>query len=211
MAEQPIGDGLVEAGPTEAQVLFGIAAEAFSPVGGVTEAVDVLRAVLKGEIDQGIGFPVARRDLPDRGLVGVEVPLAGRTDALPVDTQPASIAQILPDRAGGLDGHHRDSVAPGFKGQTMLLDVGGLDGDALAHAHAAHLGSDAVVVEAVLPDPFIDEAVGLVAAVDHGADEPAGGGGLDGVELWWGGIHTRKSLRIDDKRPGILIINSFTA
>jgi hypothetical protein len=25
----------------------------------------------------------------------------------------------------------------------------------------------------VLPDPFVDEAVGLVAAVDHGAHEPA--------------------------------------
>jgi|LakMenEpi03Aug12_release.lakeMendotaPanAssembly.Ray.scaffolds.fasta_scaffold2132477_1 hypothetical protein len=45
----------------------------------------------------------------------------------------------------------------------------------LAHAHAAHLGSDAVVVEAVLPDPFEDEAVGLVVAGDHGGDEQVGG------------------------------------
>jgi hypothetical protein len=63
----------------------------------------------------------------------------------------------------------------------------------LAHAHGAHLGGDAVVVNAVLPDPFIDEAVALVAAIHHGADEPAGGGGLGGVDWWRGGIHMRKT------------------
>ncbi len=76
----------------------------------------------------------------------------------------------------------------------MLADIGGLDCDALAHAHGAHLGGDAVVVEAVLPDPFIDEAVGLVAAIDHGADEPAGGGALVGAEGWRGGIHADPRL-----------------
>jgi hypothetical protein len=28
----------------------------------------------------------------------------------------------------------------------------------------------------VFPDPFVDEAVGLIAAIHHGADEPAVGG-----------------------------------
>jgi hypothetical protein len=65
-------------------MLFGIGAEAFPPVRVVAEAVDVLRFVLEGEIDQGIGFPVAGGDLPDRGLVGVEVPLADRANALPM-------------------------------------------------------------------------------------------------------------------------------
>jgi len=39
--------------------------------------------------------------------------------------------------------------------------------------YGAHLGGDAVVVKAVLPDAFIDEAIGLVATVHHSADEPA--------------------------------------
>jgi hypothetical protein len=47
----------------------------------------------------------------------------------------------------------------------------------------------------VLPDAFVDEAVGLVAAVDHGADEPAGGGGLGGAEGGRRGIHTVITLR----------------
>ena len=84
VSDQPIGNGLVETRPTEALVLFGIGAEAFPPVRVVAEAVDVLRFVLEGEIDQGIGFPIAGGDLPDRGLVGVEVPLADRANALPM-------------------------------------------------------------------------------------------------------------------------------
>jgi hypothetical protein len=32
----------------------------------------------------------------------------------------------------------------------------------------------AVVIEAVLPDPFVDESIGLVATVHHSACEPAG-------------------------------------
>jgi hypothetical protein len=35
---------------------------------------------------------------------------------------------------------------------------------------------NAVVIEAVLPDAFVDEAIGLVATVHHSADEPAGSG-----------------------------------
>jgi hypothetical protein len=65
-------------------VLFGIGAEAFPPVRVVAEAVNVLRFVLEGEIDQGVGFPIAWGDLPDRGLIGIEVPLAGRANALPM-------------------------------------------------------------------------------------------------------------------------------
>jgi hypothetical protein len=45
----------------------------------------------------------------------------------------------------------------------------------LAHAHGAHLGSDAVVAEAVLTDAFVDEASARVTASHrHGSDEPAG-------------------------------------
>ncbi|MFM7514276.1 MAG: hypothetical protein ACKO3F_13165, partial [Cyanobium sp.] len=76
-----LGDRFLDA--IEALVLLGIGAEALSPVRVIAEAVDVLRFVLEGEIDQGIGFPIAWGDLPDRGLVGVEVPLAGRANALP--------------------------------------------------------------------------------------------------------------------------------
>jgi hypothetical protein len=42
----------------------------------------------------------------------------------------------------------------------------------------------------VLPDAFVDEPIGLVAAVDHGANEPAGGGGLGSHGWKRGGIHT---------------------
>jgi len=81
----------------------------------------------------------------------------------------------------------------------------------LAHAHGARPSGDAVVVEAVLPDPFVDEAVGLVAAVYHGTDEQAGGGALGSVEWWCGGIHMRKNLRRKDQTPSTLIMNLFTA
>ena len=56
----------------------------------------------------------------------------------------------------------------------MLLGLGRLNRDPIPEAHGAHLGSDAVVIEAVLPDAFIDETIGLVATVHHSADEPAG-------------------------------------
>jgi hypothetical protein len=51
-----------------------------------------------------------------------------------------------------------------------------------------------VVVEAVLPDRLMDEAVGLVAAVDHGADEPAGGGALGGAKEGRGRVHMGERL-----------------
>ncbi len=176
--QQAIGQRRVEAGPLEAGMVFHTAAEAFAPEGIVAEAIEILGLLGKGEGDQGVGFPIAGRHLPDGGLVGVEVPLAGRTDPLPVHTHLAAIATVFSDHAGGLDRHHRHGVAGVIKRQVVLADGGGLDGDALTHAHGAHLGGDAVVVEAVLPDPFVDEAVGLVAAIHHGADEPAGGGAL---------------------------------
>jgi hypothetical protein len=62
----------------------------------------------------------------------------------------------------------------------------------------------------VLPDAFVDEAVGLVAAVQHGSYEPAGGSALGGAEWLWGGIHMRKSLRRKDQTSCILIMNLFT-
>ncbi len=52
-----------------------------------------------------------------------------------------------------------------------------------------------VVVEAVLPDPFIEEAVALVASVHHGANELTGCGSLGSVERCWGGIHLLENLR----------------
>ena len=154
-----------------------IGAETLAPVGVIAETFDDLGLVLEGEFDQGIGFPVAGGDFPDRGLVGVEVPLAGGADALPVHAQAATIAHVFGDHTGGLDSHHRHGVAPGFKGQAVLFDVDRLDDNALACLHGAHLGQHpAVVLEVVLPDAFVDEAIGLVVAtVDHGADEPAGG------------------------------------
>lgn len=191
--QQAIGQGRVEAGPLEAGMVCDTAAEALAPEGIVAEAIEILGLLGKGEGDQGVGFPVAWRHLPDGGLIGVEIPLARWAQALPVHTHLAAIAIVFGDHAGGLDRHHRHGVAGVIKRQVVLADVGGLDGDALAHAHAAHLGSDAVVVEAVLPDAFIDEAIGLVAPVHHGADEPAGGFNLVSVEWWWGGIHMGKA------------------
>ncbi len=176
MTDQAISDSLVEASPTKSLVLLGIGAEAFPPVGSVAETIDVLRFVLEGEIDQGIGFPITGSDLPDRGLIGVEVPLAGRANALPTHAQAAAIPHVFGDHAYSLDRHYRHGVAPGFKRQAVLLDVGRLDGDALAGLHRAHLGQHpAVVVEVVLPEALVDEAIGLVVAtVDHGAHKPAG-------------------------------------
>ena len=52
-----------------------------------------------------------------------------------------------------------------------------------------------VIVEAVLPDTFIEEAFGQVAFVHHGADELTGCGSLGSVEWWWGGIHLVENLR----------------
>ena len=144
----------------------------------------------KGKGNQGIGLPVARQDLPDGGLVGVEVPLARGADPLPVHADLAAIAVVFSDRADRLDRHHRDGVAPVVERQVALADVRGLDGDAFAHAHGAHLSGDAVIVEAVLPEAIAQEALGLVAAFHHGADEPAGGGGLGGAERWRDGVHS---------------------
>jgi|688.fasta_scaffold680004_1 hypothetical protein len=47
---------------------------------------------------------------------------------------------------------------------------------------------NAVVIEAVLPDAFLDEAIGLVATVHHSADEPAGSG--------WCPVHSNYSQRL---------------
>ncbi len=116
------------------------------------------------------------------------------------------IATVFGDHAGGLDRHHRHGVAGVIKRQVVLADVGGLDGDAFTHAHGAHLGGDAVVVEAVLPDAFVDEAVGLVAALHHGADEPAGGGGLGGVEWWRGGIHIVENLKYRGQTSNVWLL-----
>jgi hypothetical protein len=175
MTDQAIGDSLVEASPTESLVLLGIGAEAFPPVGSVAKMVEILRFVLEGEIDQGIGFPITG-SVPDRGLVGVEVPLAGRANALPTHAQAAAIPHVFGDHAYSLDRHYRHGVAPGFKRQAVLLDVGRLDGDALAGLHRAHLGQHpAVVVEVVLPEALVDEAIGLIGAASHGTHEPAGG------------------------------------
>jgi hypothetical protein len=65
--------------------------------------------------------------------------------------------------------------------------------------------------EAVLQNPLVAEAAGVVPAVHHGDDEPAWGGDLGSVEWWCGGIHMRESLRRNDQTPGILIMNLFTA
>jgi hypothetical protein len=193
--QQAIGERRVEAGPLEAGMVFHTTAEALAPEGIVAEAIEILGLLGKGEGDQGIGFPVAGRHLPDGGLIGVEIPLAGRTDPLPVHAHLAAIAIVFGNHAGGLDRHHRHGVAGVVEGKVVLADVGGLDGDALTHAHAAHLGGDAFVVEAVLPDPFIDEAIGLVAAIHHGAHEPTGGGALGAAESGRGGIHAVVTLR----------------
>jgi hypothetical protein len=65
----------------------------------------------------------------------------------------------------------------------VFLDVSSLDGDALAGLHRAHLGQHpAVVVEVVLPDPFVNEAIGLIGATCHGTHEPARGGQLPSQE-----------------------------
>jgi hypothetical protein len=209
--QQTIGQRRVEAGPLEAGMLLGAIPKAFAPEGIVAEAIEILGLIGKGEGDQGVGCPVPRRHLPDGGSIGVEVPLPRWAQALPVHTHLAAIATVFGDHAGGLDRHHRNGVAGVIKRQVLLADVGRLDGDALAHAHAAHLGGDAVVIEAVLPDAFVDEAIGLVAAVHHGAHEPARGGALGGAGWWWRGIHMVKSLRRQDRTSGILIMNLFTA
>jgi hypothetical protein len=52
-----------------------------------------------------------------------------------VHAEAAAIAHVFGDHASGVDRHHRAGVAPGFEGQAVLLDVGRLDGDALAGLH----------------------------------------------------------------------------
>jgi hypothetical protein len=108
--------------------------------------------------------------------MGIEEPLPWRAEALPVNPDLAAIARILSHHAGGLELHQRGCVAIGVEGEAMLLGVGRLDRDPIPEPHRAHLDANAVVVEAVLPDAFIDEAIGLVATVHHSADEPGGGG-----------------------------------
>ena len=175
MAEQSIGNGLVEAGPAEPLVLLWIGAEALAPVGGIAKAINFLRLVLEGKVDQGIGFPVAWGDLPDRCLVRVKVPLTGGTDALPVHAKAAAIAHVFGDHPDGFDRHHRHGIAPGFKGKISLPDVGRLDGDALSGLHRTHLYPHlAVGIETVLPDAFFDVEIGLVDAGCQRPHEPAG-------------------------------------
>ncbi len=84
--QQAIGHRRVEAGPLEAGMVFHTTAEVLAPEGIVAEAIEILGLIGKGEGDQGVGFPVAGRQLPDGGLVGVEVPLPRRAQALPVHT-----------------------------------------------------------------------------------------------------------------------------
>ena len=46
----------------------------------------------------------------------------------------------------------------------------------------------------MLPDAFVEEAIGLVAAIHHGAHEPAGRGGLGSAEGGRCGIHAVLTL-----------------
>ncbi len=59
----------------------------------------------------------------------------------------------------------------------------------------------------MLPDPFVDKAIGLVAALHHGADEPAGGGGLGSAEGGRGGIHVVLRLK---RRSSVFALGKAT-
>ena len=174
MSSESVSSRLIEAGPAEAMRARGRISEAITPERAVAKAIEILGLILKREGDQGIVLPLARKNTPDGAPVGIEEPLPWRAKALPVDADLAAIARIFSHHTGGLDLHHRGSVAIGVEGEAMLLGVGRLDGDPIPEPHGSHLGTNAVVVKAMLPDAFVDEAIGLVATVHHSAYEPAG-------------------------------------
>lgn len=194
MGSESVSNRLVKASPAEAMRARGCISEAITPERAVAKAIEILGVILKRESDQGIVLPLTRQNTPDGAPVGIEEPLPWRAKALPVDADLAAIARIFSHHTGGLDLHHRGCVAIGFERKAMLLGVGSLDGDPIPEPHGAHLGANAVVIEAVLPDAFIDEAIGLVATVHHSADKPARVGALGNFEWWWRQIHVGQSL-----------------
>ena len=72
--QKPVGDRGHELRPFERGPDWSPVAETFLPVGVVPEPRQILRRIVKGEVDEGLGIPVLRLDLPYEPDACEEIP-----------------------------------------------------------------------------------------------------------------------------------------
>src|SRR4051812_26981092 len=105
----------------------------------VSEPLNILLLVSEREGNQPIGRARTRAHLPDRGTVGVEVPVPRRETLVPVDEDMAAVAWVLADHPARLDAQDGDIVAPVVEWKVAFLNEGRLDRDLLAGLHRPDL------------------------------------------------------------------------
>jgi len=172
-AQKLVGHGFVKVGPLEAVRVGRAVAIAFPPERGITKTIYVLRGAVEGEVDQGVGLPVAGQYAPDRDAAGEEIPLAGRFLRLPRNLQFSAVSRIPGDRTHCLDCHDGHRQPPVIEGKPVLACVRRLDGDAVTGLNRFHPVEIPVFVP-ILPDTFVDETGGLiVGAAVRGTHKPA--------------------------------------
>ena len=102
--------------------------------------------------------------MPERGAVGIEIPLFFFEILLPLHFDNPAILTIRYDGANGLDGHTRNRMVMGIKRKILSLCASRFDGDFVADLHNFDIAQKAIGI-AINPNAFRQKILGLVGGV----------------------------------------------